>query len=42
METICVQCQSLFAGKNKESIILSSAEYAKRMVKGNVELGGVL
>ena len=34
METICIKCQNLFSGKNKENIInLSSADLAHRVVK---------
>ena len=32
-ETICMKCQSLISGKNKESISLPSADLAQRLVK---------
>ena len=31
-ETICMKCQSLWSGKNKQNINLSSAEIAQRAV----------
>ena len=34
METICIECQSLFSGKNKKNTInVSSAEWAQRVAK---------
>ena len=37
METICINCQILFSGKNKKNIIyLLSAELAQRGVKVNL------
>ena len=37
VETICMKCQNLLSGKNKKNtIILSSAELAKRVVKVNL------
>ena len=38
METICMKCQILFSGTNKKNIILSSVEYAHRVVEANNEL----
>ena len=34
-KTICMKCQSLYSGKNKNSNILLSAELAQRVVDGN-------
>ena len=34
-ETFCMKCQCLFSGINKKNISLSSAEFTKRVVKGN-------
>ena len=40
-ETICMKCQILFAGENKKNTInLSSAELAQRMVKVNLIILG--
>ena len=33
IETICMKCKILFSGENKKGISLSSAEFAKRVVK---------
>ena len=35
LETICMECQILFSGKNKKNINLLSAELALRVVKVN-------
>ena len=39
METICMNCQIMFSGKNKKNIMtLSSDEFAKRVVKVKASL----